>query len=744
MKVPQPKEVVSYSNITNPSQQMGITMSGKMFSILSSSLYAHKERAIIRELSTNAWDAHQEAGTQDIPFEIQLPTNLLPVFRIRDFGTGMSEEKIFSVYNRLFESTKTNTNEQTGMLGLGSKTPFAYTDSVTITSYQDGVKKIYNSLMGSNGVPATVKVFEGTTEEKNGLEVQFGVNSTDCQVFIAEAEMVFLTFMGDPHPKFLNTNLSNRVSHELDQLCDNVYFSKTKSAKHSDFNVIQGNVSYPINWSMLDHTYRTQFAHVSYLNNVFIKVPIGTVDFQPSREGLTESKENYDKLKPYLKGVDKHFHDFFRKKYSHIKHPLDAKLFLLNKSNGIFSQHYFDKIVVDENKVNYNADNSSYQDYSTPDIKMILDKLNIEVVKSKSTMGSYYKRDRFEILQWDKNPPRPWNYNGPVIQPNYGKKCIIHNLTYSYKTIEFVLVDDSKKFRKKINAFYKDTEICRVQIINSEDEQQAVTDFLAYFPGMKVVKTSEMPDPPKSAATPRVIKREWWKSWKNWRDLSKYGLDSIHNLVEDPEEPFYYLTIDSYASAPNIANNWWGLTEKELKSIINELFKLKIIENKEVVVIRGAKEAEADIPKLFPTAVPLRDAIKNYVLKKFPKDSDYEVVVAYSGDKNAKDGFFNIFNEALNNENLNDYNFGDKYLEILQLGAANFYDKIGKYFTIGSFVYNKTDLEAKVKPKLKEFQDEVLKKFPLLKNAQGNLNDKYTLYNVKKLLRKAKKESNDE
>jgi hypothetical protein len=50
----------------------------------------------IRELSTNAWDASR--GN----FEVHLPTVLNPVFRVRDYGPGMSAEDMKNVYARLY------------------------------------------------------------------------------------------------------------------------------------------------------------------------------------------------------------------------------------------------------------------------------------------------------------------------------------------------------------------------------------------------------------------------------------------------------------------------------------------------------------------------------------------------------------------------------------------------------------------------------------------------------------------
>ncbi len=69
-----------------------IEASAKAFSILSDGLYSNKIKAVIRELSTNAYDAHVDAGKRDVPFSVTMPDRFNPYFAIRDFGTGLSHE----------------------------------------------------------------------------------------------------------------------------------------------------------------------------------------------------------------------------------------------------------------------------------------------------------------------------------------------------------------------------------------------------------------------------------------------------------------------------------------------------------------------------------------------------------------------------------------------------------------------------------------------------------------------------
>ena len=153
-----------------------IRNSAKAFSILSSGLYANKIRAIIRELSCNAVDSHAAAGKRDTPFDVHLPNTLEPHFAIRDYGTGLSHQQVTQIYTTYFESTKTASNEFIGALGLGSKSPFSYTDNFTVTAIQNGVKGIYSAFINGDGVPSIALMMQEPTDEPSGVEVKFSVN----------------------------------------------------------------------------------------------------------------------------------------------------------------------------------------------------------------------------------------------------------------------------------------------------------------------------------------------------------------------------------------------------------------------------------------------------------------------------------------------------------------------------------------------------------------------------------------
>src|SRR4051794_1315710 len=83
-------------------------------------LYSDPEKAIIREYATNAWDAHIEGGILR-PIEITTPSDLAPFLTIQDYGIGLDEDGIRRIYSKYGASTKRESNDFNGQLGMGCK-----------------------------------------------------------------------------------------------------------------------------------------------------------------------------------------------------------------------------------------------------------------------------------------------------------------------------------------------------------------------------------------------------------------------------------------------------------------------------------------------------------------------------------------------------------------------------------------------------------------------------------------------
>ena len=192
-------EVTSAPVETNAGEatRFKIKASARAFKILSS-FYADPIMAIPRELGANAWDAHVKAGNTQTPFEVHVPNALEPWFSIRDFGTGLSEEDVRTIYTTYFESTKASSNDFDGCMGLGSKTPFNYTENFSVISYFDGVKYVYNCFVDEGGGPSILLMAKEATMEPNGMFIRFAVKKDDISTFEHKIKQAFAPFRAKP------------------------------------------------------------------------------------------------------------------------------------------------------------------------------------------------------------------------------------------------------------------------------------------------------------------------------------------------------------------------------------------------------------------------------------------------------------------------------------------------------------------------------------------------------------------
>jgi hypothetical protein len=181
-----------------------IASSAHAFRILSSGLYSDKIGAVLREIGCNAMDAHIAAGKPDEPFEVHLPSRLINKFYIRDFGLGLSHDDILSLYTTYFSSSKSRSNDFTGAFGLGSKSPFSYTDNFTVTSVHNGKRNTYMAYVGTDGAPTISLVSEEEVGDSvpTGLTVSMAVKPDDIAEFIRKAQQIYQYFRVPP--KILN------------------------------------------------------------------------------------------------------------------------------------------------------------------------------------------------------------------------------------------------------------------------------------------------------------------------------------------------------------------------------------------------------------------------------------------------------------------------------------------------------------------------------------------------------------
>jgi hypothetical protein len=290
-----PENTAFLSNVGSTSN-FAIKATAKSFQILSSGLYSNKIRAIIRELSCNAHDSHVAAGVTDRPFDVHLPTDLEPWFSVRDYGVGLDAEQVTTLYTTYFESTKTASNEFIGALGLGSKSPFSYTDNFTVTAIKHGKKGIYSAFINAEGVPSIALMLAEDTAEPTGVEVKFSVNSRgDFYKFCSEAAQVFQYFQNQPC-------VSGNSRYQV-QSCQYLERDLVPGVHHTGRQcvAVMGNIAYPIEVPNAQE-------NLGDLCNLLhcgleMHFGIGELDIQASREGLSYIPETINSIRQRLQAV---------------------------------------------------------------------------------------------------------------------------------------------------------------------------------------------------------------------------------------------------------------------------------------------------------------------------------------------------------------------------------------------------------------------------------------------------------
>jgi len=278
------------AHLPNEVNSFSIKATGKAFQTLVASLYSDKITAVLREIGSNAYDSHVAAGIPDTPFEVHLPGTLSPVLRIRDFGTGMTHEQIVGLYSTLFDSSKEDTNEQVGFLGLGSKSPFAYTDAFSVHAYDGETKRTYALFLSSELVPQISLLTTVPCSEPRGFEVSITVKKDDYTEVQQKAATVFDAFAVRP-------TVDGRISPAEEVLDQGETWKIVRKpsgtgAYDSGVFVQQGCVRYPVNTSYISPDVRRLTNH-----RLVLIMPIGSVSVTPSRESLSYDTETVSNMR---------------------------------------------------------------------------------------------------------------------------------------------------------------------------------------------------------------------------------------------------------------------------------------------------------------------------------------------------------------------------------------------------------------------------------------------------------------
>lgn len=258
-----------------------LEFNAKMAAVLSDGLYSNKIKSVIRELSCNAYDSHVEAGKGDVPFEVHIPNNLEPWFHVKDFGVGLTNQQIFDIFTCYGISTKTDSNEVIGQLGLGSKSPFSLTNVFSVSARKDGIENHYSMYKDESGMPCVAHLGSVPTTECNGVTVKVPIRPEQRSEFIYNAGPVFRWF--PVKPTIIG---ASKYDTSLDDANHKLLFEGAEWAifNNNDSVALMGTVAYPLNEKNI--TGITERHRRLLQAGVVLKFKIGDFEVAANREAI--------------------------------------------------------------------------------------------------------------------------------------------------------------------------------------------------------------------------------------------------------------------------------------------------------------------------------------------------------------------------------------------------------------------------------------------------------------------------
>jgi len=325
-----------------------------IFNVLRNQLYTDKIGAVVREYSANAYDANVEAGKPNTPIRITLPSPLSKVFKIRDFGRGLSEQDIQDIYCFYGESTKRQSNAFIGQLGLGSKSAFAYGDNFVINSFTGGKVRSYNAFIDPSGIGQIALLSTKDTSEENGVEIVIPVKGEDSNYFNRAVKRYLRFFKVRP-------DIIGMDKAEYDKIFGKPISTGSGWAFYDNLEdsrpmAVMGNIAYPIDKNALKFVNGNDAdTQMNYLLNsaIVIDFGIGDLDVAASREGLQYTDRTIANIKSKSQAIIKVLVDDIQKQINaSAKSEYSAKKFMSELDNMVSGFYNIRNIV---KKITFNG-----------------------------------------------------------------------------------------------------------------------------------------------------------------------------------------------------------------------------------------------------------------------------------------------------------------------------------------------------------------------------------------------------
>ena len=547
-----------------------------VFEIFTSGLYSDPIGSVIREITSNCFDSHIEAGKDNPknPVLVNLTKEVSGNFiSFIDNGVGMSPDRVHNIYGTYFESTKNETNDQIGGFGLGGKTPLAYTDSFFVITRKDKIQYTYNVFMG-NDSPMIELMSQESTKEGNGTEVKIPVKENDIMEFEKKTLRQLFYFENIVFQGFSDSYVENEY---------NIVKAKTFLYREENYSknvhICIGKVDYPINFEALG------ISEYDYQMPIAVQVEIGEIDVTRSREELKYTDRTKKILKKKLEAVRAELMEMLSAQYDNVQtiqeyyavisslgylnfdedrriyiqdvkaHDVVFPNFIYNdlkmpKYDELISTFYDTKRFGKKERRHYSQYHSTFQsmnDYSSI-VYYVNDKFKRVVLKQSYLQ---YENDRFYI----HTPKELTDIKLEILKKDFG---LVTTKEIPLTKKEIAAKEKAKKKAEDAGEYYMDTDGMfrhkTVNVIPKAKAEKLIKDLASTVHKIMVAKANDydalvVPDEYVKIRKENRMSASVLKTGISLKDMSGYGYRrkmTMKELTDFNGKIYYGFQVDEY------------------------------------------------------------------------------------------------------------------------------------------------------------------------------------------------------
>jgi hypothetical protein len=218
-----------------------------LMQMLSKNLYSDPIGSTVRECTSNGLDSHRRAGVTDaiiVSLKVNAQNNY--EFSVEDFGTGLDADDVENIISKYGKSTKRDSATEIGMMGLGFKSPLAYSSSFYFVCRKNGIERKYMMYEGED-VNTIDLLYETPTEERNGVKVIVPVKFIDRFTFKDKIKGQLAYF----ESVYFDVNVQNAIITNEFQIHRAEHFQISEMNEDGNMHICLDNVYYPLDFNKL-------------------------------------------------------------------------------------------------------------------------------------------------------------------------------------------------------------------------------------------------------------------------------------------------------------------------------------------------------------------------------------------------------------------------------------------------------------------------------------------------------------